>query len=74
MRLLPQYSPNLAPVEIVFGMLKSKLRAKKAKRIIKFSLSTGRKEIYDALAEFTKAKVFRLWLVFIHEAKKAILE
>ena len=74
MWLLPQYSLNLAPVEIVFGMLKSKLRMKKTKRAIKFSLASGRKEICDALADFTKVKVSRLWSVFIWEAKKAIME
>ena len=74
MWLLPQYSPNLAPVEIVFGMLKSKLRMKKSKQVIKFSMISGRKEICDALAGFTKVKVSRLWLVFVREAKKAILE
>ena len=74
MWLLPQYSPNLAPVEIVFGMLKSKLRMKKSKQVIKFSMISGRKEICDVLAGFTKVKVSRLWLVFVREAKKAILE
>ena len=74
MWFLPQYSPNLAPVEIVFGMLKCKLRSKRIKQVIKFSLISGRREICNALTGFTKAKVCRLWSVFIQEAKKVILQ
>ena len=74
MRFLPQYSPKLAPVELVFGMLKSKLRAKKSRQVVKYSMMNGRKEICNALSEFSKIKASRLWTIFIFEAKKVILE
>ena len=74
MRFLPQYSPKLAPVEIVFGMLKSKLKAKKGQQIIKYSLISGRKKICQALSGFSKEKALNLWSVFIDEAKIAILQ
>ena len=73
MRFLTPYSPKLAPVEIVFGMLKNKLRAKKSQHVIRYSMISGRKEICQALSEFTKTKASRLWSVFVYEAKKIIL-
>ena len=44
MQFLPPYSPKLAPVEIVFGMLKNKLRAKKSQHVIRYSLISEEKK------------------------------
>ena len=73
MRSLPQYSPRLAPVEIVFGMMKRIIAMKKEKKVIRFSLLNGRKEVSYSLKKFSKTKALRLWSVFVYEAKKAIL-
>ena len=73
MRFLPQYSPQLTPVELVFGMLKRKLSIKRKQKVIRFSSIEGRKEISQALIGFCKSKALRLWSVFVNESKKWII-
>ena len=73
MMFLPQYSPQLAPVELVFGMLKRKISSKRRQKPINFSSIKGKKEISYTLNDFWQAKAKRLWLVFVNEAKKWIL-
>ena len=68
-----QYSPQLAPVEIVFGMLMRKPSMKRKQKAIRFGSIDGRKEILFTLRGFWLIKVQRLWSIFIREAKKWIL-
>ena len=46
MVFLPQYSPQLAPVEIVFGMLKIKLSMKRKQKAIRFGSISGKKDFF----------------------------
>ena len=73
MVFLPQYSPQLSPVEIVFGMLKRKLSMKRKQKAIRFGSIDGKKEILSTLKGFWQIKAQRLWSIFIREAKKWIL-
>ena len=61
MRFLPQYSPRLAPVEIVFGMINWIIAMKKEKKVIRFGLLNGRKEVSYSLKKFSKTNALRLW-------------
>ena len=73
MMFLPQYSPQLAPVELVFGILKRKISTQRKQKSISFGSVDGRKEISFALNDFWQTKAKRLWLLFVNETKKWIL-
>ena len=73
MMFLPQYSPRLAPVELVFGMLKRIISTERKHKTIRFGSIDGKKKISQALNGFCRTKAQRLWFVFTNEAKNWIL-
>ena len=71
MRSHLKYSSQLAPVEIVFGMLKRKLSMKRKQNVIRFGSIDDRKEISQALMGFYKSEAQRLLSVFfVNKTKK----
>ena len=71
---IPSYSPNLAPVEMVFGVWKRKIWCMKSKEIIDFSKPSGRRTLVNVLKTLHSDAWKRMWLNFIWEAKKAMIE
>ena len=70
---VPSYSPNLAPVEMVFGVLKRKIWCMKAKKI-DFSKPNGRRTLANVLKKLHNDTWKRMWLNLIWEAKKTLIE
>ena len=71
---LPPYSPTLAPVETAFGVIKRKIWTTKSKEKINFSKPSGRKVIIDILKTVTYDILIGVWLHFIWEAKKLMID
>ena len=70
---LPQYSPNLAPVELAFGFIKQKIRRRKDCKYINFSKQGGVDSICEALNHMNTQIGKSLCRKFVIEAKNAIL-
>ena len=66
--LLP-YSPNLSPVEMVFGMSKRSIAGTLRHTTINLSEPTGRKEIINSFRWLNTSTVLKLWGNFVKEAK-----
>ena len=73
MIFLPPYSPELAPVEIVFAVIKAKIRRSIGKTKCNFQKDEGKKTIIAALSEISKETVYKIWLRVIQVAKSFIL-
>ena len=71
---VPPYSPNLSPVEMVFGVSKKKIWANKGKEKINFSKPSGKKVLVNVLKTLSNRTCMGMWLQFIWEAKKVMLE
>ena len=70
---LPQYWPHLAPAELVFGMIKQKLRNQRNNEVIDFSKSDGKLVLATALDTLDPLKSKNLWMKTIAEARNCIL-
>jgi Mg2+/Co2+ transporter CorB len=70
---LPPYSPALAPIELVFGFIKSKIRASAKEEAVNFSKSTGIRYIQNALQELTAHVIKKVWLRMVKTAKEVIV-
>ena len=71
---LPPYSPNLSPVEMVFGISKRAITKSLQSRVIDFSKPSGKREIIASLKILDRDMVLKLWRKFIKEAKYCIVE
>ena len=70
---LPTYSPTLAPVELVFGILKRKIASQRKCKTIDFRKKSGKEVIIDALDSISSALGTKLWIRFVKEAKKWVI-
>jgi transposase len=48
---LPQYTPTLALVELVFGIIKRKIKSKRATAKINYSKPSGKKAIIESISK-----------------------
>ena len=74
MYYLPQYSPDLAPVELVFGLIKRKLRWKISNQGWNFSKNDGKDAIVNAWCEIDKESIKRMWIQTIKASLKYIFK
>ena len=73
-QFLHAYSPSLAPVELFFRILKNKLRRTLHNEGIWFSKLAERVKIYKSIENIDKLWIKELWIEFIKNAKKAIIQ
>ena len=71
---LPAYSPEVAPIELLFNVIKRRLTKNKRDNIINLSGEDAMKEIREILASVSGAEILRFWrksffklLMFLHE-------
>ena len=69
----PPYWPHLAPVELFFKLIKSKIRSNYSKIQLDFSGTSGRDWICKVWSAITTQAVKKIWICFIKQAKKWIL-
>jgi transposase len=70
MLFLPPYSPRLAPVELIFGVLKRKLKSQRRALKIDFGKKSGKEEIVNAAKATSKVTIRKVWSRLIREAKR----
>ena len=70
---LHPYSTKLAPVELCFNIIKSKLRSNSSTKIIDFWKDSGLKWKFEVLKEITEYQLMHLWKKTISEAKQWIV-
>ena len=71
---LPPYCPQLAPWELVFGMVKKIVSKGSIDKCINFSKSSGKVVIAKALQSLDTIKTLNMWKNIIHQAKRIIIE
>ena len=71
-KFLPPYSPNLAPVEQFFKLLKSKIRSYDFDNTIKLSTHKGTELIQKASSDIKALTLKRIWSDFVKTAHELI--
>jgi hypothetical protein len=71
---LPPYTPMLAPVEQVFEIIKSKIRASNRRETADFSKESGQRLILEAMNTLSGAMIQKVWMKFVKQAKLYIVE
>ena len=74
MHFLSQYLPHLAPVELIFGAIKNKIRRMKHCTIVDFGKQQGKITTIRMLETIKRTAIVNFLRKFIAETKKAILE
>ena len=71
---LPPYSPNLSPVEMIFGISKRKIAFVPSSTKINFSSSRGRMTIINSFNTLSKRVIVGLWRELVKQAKICIMK
>ena len=66
---LPPYSPTLAPVELMFNLIKTKMRSIWADNSCDFSKESGSLFLLEALDTVNKQQLHILWRVVVNVCK-----
>jgi transposase len=69
---LSPYSPQFAPVELMFGIIKSKLRSKISTEEINFGKKEGMEAIVGIMEDILKDSICRIWYKIVREAKLGV--
>ena len=72
MYYLPQYSPELAPVELIFGAIKRKLTNEVCRQGWNFSSKSGKEKIVQAWEEISADSIASMWVMVIKQAKRCV--
>ena len=67
---LPQYSPELAPIELFFGILKKRILARQADEVINLDKDSGRRAIEEVVRSIDRTTIVKIWGHFISELKQ----
>ena len=70
---LPPYCPHLAPVELLFKIIKTKVRSYHSDIELDFSRNSGRDCLFQVCSTITANEIKRLWSLFIKQAKICII-
>ena len=70
MLYLPQYWPELASVELAFGVVKQRLKDSEEYRRRSFNSKEGRKLIMKAYWEIRGEPIIKMWIQVIKKAKE----
>ena len=66
---LPPYSPKLAAIELLFNIIKNKIRSKYSDIAIDFWEESGRDWIYNSINDIKPFHLIQLWIQIIKHAK-----
>ena len=67
---LPQYTPELAPIEQFFNILKLKIRAIQVNEVINLDRDSGRQVVDDTIKSIDRITILNIWRHFISEIKQ----
>ena len=62
---LPQYTPELASVELFFDRLKGLISTKRTKSVINLDHESGRQILKDAVVLIDKVSIMKIWSHFL---------
>ena len=71
---LPAYSPDFAPIELLFNTLKRKITRQEKGNIVKLKSKEGMKSIKECLAATSKEEIVSYWVSAIKWISRVILE
>ena len=71
---LPAYTPQLAPVETVFGISKRQILKQSSGKPINFGKPSGKRAVMDSLKSLSVEIWIKIWARFIRIAKRWIVE
>jgi transposase len=70
---IPPYTPEFAPVELVFAKLKMLLRRKVKERALKINKDEGINQITQIMNQIAKPEIIRCWQNLISKIHNLIL-
>ena len=71
---LPQYTPEIAPVELFFCQLKRLISAKRLDSVVNLSRTTGKKFLIDAISSIDRFQISKIWSNFVLKLKELVSE
>ena len=71
---LPPHSPNLAPVELFFRLIKKKMMKVYSDITINFDKQEGRLKLFEILKELKQKSIHFIWREFVKNSKRSIIE
>ena len=71
---LPQYTPELAPVELFFCRLKRLISHKRTNKMINLSKRPGIKILTEAIESIDQVSIIKIWSHFFDSLKHIITE
>ena len=69
---LPAYSPELAPVELLFRFIKNKMRKLMKNKKISFNNQAERVIIFESIQDLNCKNIKDMWIQFVKNAKSII--
>ena len=72
--MLPPYTPQLEPVELVFGMSKKRIQRQDVRQQINYGNPSGKKSVMDLLRNLDVTTCCKIWTKFIKISKSCIIE
>ena len=71
---LPQYSPELAPVELFFWQLKRLFWSRRKHTIVDLYKTSGREYLAETVSSIDKIAIMKMWKHFTFKLKESIKE
>ena len=62
---LPQYTPELAPVELFFGMLKRQIAKRRTDTVINLNSEPGRRVLVEELELIDRFTIMKIWMHYL---------
>ena len=69
---LPPYWPTFSPVEILFKIVKGKMRSSQFNTSVDFSKESGTYQIFNVLESLNTSKISRIWRLLIMNLIRAL--
>ena len=70
---LPAYSPELAAIELLFRLIKNKLRSRQPTNEYSFSNLKERMIIFESISDTNQNNILNIWSEWIKKAMNAVL-
>ena len=71
---LPQYTPELAPIELFFCQLKRSVSSWRNHKIINLDRPMGRECLIESISSIDKIAIIKMWRHFTYKLKESIGE
>ena len=69
---LPQYCPELAPIELFFGQVKKSMATRKTNEIVTLNNQTGCEILSEIITSIDRMVIIKIWDHFISQLKQLV--